>query len=49
MFSELLFRENTLVLIDKTDVHIPSEKLLVCKKYIPENYWQFEYEIILVY
>jgi hypothetical protein len=30
-------------------VHIPSENFLVCQKYIPENYWQFDCEIILVY
>jgi hypothetical protein len=49
MFSELLLRENILVIIDKTDIYIPSERFLVCQKYIPENYWQFDYEIILVY
>jgi len=48
MFSEILFRENILDIIDKTDVHNSSEKFLVCKKYIPENYWQFYYEILFV-
>ena len=41
MFSELLFRENILVIIDKTNVHIPSEKFLVCQKYIPVWLWNY--------